>query len=147
MLGDRTHQGRHGSLLKSVGADGGSANLATDDDNRHRIGHAVAHRSDGIGRSRTRSHQTHPDSAARTGIAGRHEASPLFIRRHDQWQLLTALALLLLIEGEDCIVGGQDRPAAVAKDCSHPLVGQHLNDGLSAGHGLTGQGMDRNGRA
>ena len=73
-----------GASWNASRADGGGGHLAADDDDRHRIGRAVAHRRDGVGGARARGDHADADLAARARIARGHEARALLVGRHDQ---------------------------------------------------------------
>ena len=141
MLGHRSHQRRNRSLLESVGADGRGRDLAADDDHRHRIGEAVANRSDRIGRARAGRHDADTDLAAGPGVARRHEARALLVGRDDQRHLP---GRVVAVVDENGVVRWQDGAAAVAENDLDALVGEHLDDDFGAGQRPAGgrSGLD-----
>ena len=143
VLGDRAHEGRDRCFLEGIRTDRSARDLTTDHHDRHRVRHAVADRRHRIGGARTRGHETHTHLTAGAGIARGHKTRTLLIGGHDQRHLDAAGALLLLVEGEDRVVGREDGAAAVAKDGPDALVRQDLDDRLRPRHGRAGQGVCR----
>src|ERR1700728_699797 len=143
MLRDGAHDRWHRGFLEGVGSDGWPGDLARNDDNRHRIRHAVAHWRNSIGRAGTRGDEAHPHPPAGPGIAGRHEPRALLVRRNYEGDLGGAAARALLVVEEDRVVGRQDRPAAIAEDGGDPLVSEHLHDHARTAHPDTGERMSR----
>ena len=131
VLGDRAHERCHRRLLEGIGADRGGRHLAADHHDRHRIGHAVAHRRDRVGGARARGDQADADPAAGARIAGRHEPAPCSLAGTISGICAAAGAPLRLVVDEDGVVGRQDRAAAVAEDGLDALVGEHLHDDLA----------------
>ena len=141
MLRDRSHNGGHRRLLERVGADGRGRDLAANYDNRHRISHAIAHRCNSVRRTGARGDQAHPHPARGAGVACRHETRPLLVGRDDERNLRLAQPYALLVVEKHGVVGGQDRPAAVAEYRGDALVGEHLHDHAGAAHSFAGQRM------
>jgi len=102
----------------------------------HRIGHAIAHRSDGVGCPGTRRHETNTDASARACISGGHESSALLIGGHVERHLLLTGGSTALVVEKHRIVGRQDGAAAVAEYGGYTFISQHLHDHLGAAHAL-----------
>jgi hypothetical protein len=80
------------------------------------------------------------------GVESANESGALLVCGHDQGHRLAAvLTLVPVVVAEYGVIGGQDRPTAVAENHIHTLVGQHLDDHFRAGHAPACQRM-RHGR-
>ena len=130
VLGDRTHDARHRRFLKCIRADGRGRDLAADDHDGHRVGLAVAHRRDRVGRARAGGDQRDADPPARARIARGHESGALLVRGHDQRHG----GAVLLVVAEDGVVNRQNGAAAVAENRVDALVRQHLDEHVRARH-------------
>ena len=140
MLGDGAHDCRNRRFLECVGADCVSRHLPANDDDWHRIGHAVAHGCNGVGGPRSRGHHDNPDFAAGARVTGCHESGPLFVCGDDQGYGRRAIGPpVLLVVTKDRIVCGQDGATAVAENSVHTLVRQYLHDHVGATHLGTSQ--------
>jgi hypothetical protein len=79
VLGAGRHDVEDRRLLEGVGAHRGARHLAADEDDGNRVGLAVAHRRDGVGRARTGGDEEDADAPARPRIAGGHEPGALLV--------------------------------------------------------------------
>ncbi len=141
MFGDRAHDAGDRGFLKRVAAHGGRGHLAADHDDGNRIRHAVTYRSNRIGGTGSGGHDADTDLAAGPCITRCHEPCALLVRGYDQRHLLSRRTGLPLVVDENGIVGGQNRPAAVAENRVYTLIRQHLHDDIGTRHLLAGKGM------
>src|SRR5690606_26395408 len=79
VLRDRAHDARDWRFLKRVAADRGSRHLTAYDDDRDRIGHAIAYGRDGVRRSRPGSHDANADLSGGASVACGHEPRALLV--------------------------------------------------------------------
>ena len=142
VLCDCSHDCRDGSFLKCVGADRVHRHLAADDNDGHRVGHAIANRCNRIGRTWTRGDHKDADFTAGAGIAGRHETSSLLVGRYDQrdWRFAVGSAVFVVI-AKYGVKGRQNRAATVAEYGMDVFVGEDLNDNIGATHPGSGERM------
>jgi len=139
---DRAHDGRDRRFLKRVGANCMRRNLTADHHDRHRIGHAVTHRCNGIGRARTGGNHDDPHLAAGARVTRSHEPRALLVGWHNQgdWRGAIGLPVAVVIT-ENGVVGRQYRAAAVAENRVYAFVRKNLDDHIGAAHHRIGKRM------
>ena len=142
VLGHGAHDGGDGRFLECVGADSGSRHLPADHDQGNRVRHAVANRRDRVRSSGARRHHDHSDFAAGACVAGCHEASSLFVGRHDQLHRWLGVGLgVVVVVSEHRIINRQDGTAGVPEDRIDAFVCEYLHHGIGAGQRFACQWM------
>jgi hypothetical protein len=113
------------ALLEGVIADQMGRHLARYADHGNRIHQRIGEAGDGVGGTRTRSHEHHPDLAgrARISLGGVHRTA-----------LLAHQDVLDLVLLEQLVIDRQHRPAGIAEHVLDPLVGQRPDDHFGARH-------------
>ncbi len=118
--GDTDHIG----FLEGIGADHVARNLTGDDHHRDRVHESGSNAGDGIGRTRTGSHQHHAGLAGCPRITIGHVGGGLLVTNQD---VLDGLFL------EKRIVNMQNGTTRVPVDVLNAFVAQEADDHFSAG--------------
>ena len=127
------HDRRDRRFLESVGADGRRGNLPANHDQWHGVRHAVSNRRNGVRGAGPGGDHHHADLAAGPGIAGRHEAGPLFVGGdHQRHGRAAVWAFMSIVVAKHRVINRQDGAAAVAEDRFDALIGQDLHNRIRA---------------
>ncbi|MNE02827.1 hypothetical protein D3C80_953100 [compost metagenome] len=123
VLHDRPGNTDHVGFLEGIGTDHGARHLAGQHHHGDRIHIGGGNAGDGIGRTRTGSHQHHAGLAGRARVAIGHMGRGLFVADED------VLDRLFLEQG---IVDMQKSTTRVPVDVLHAFVAQEADDHFSA---------------
>lgn len=123
-LGARPRNTNDVGLLESIAANGGSGDLAREDDHRSAVGEGIGHGGDDVGGTGTGGDEDDTGLARSTGVTLSHMTSTLFMAGEDEIEVRGVV---------DGIEDGENGTARIAEDVLNVVSEHHLVEDLTTG--------------